>query len=83
MIHLACPLPTQADPETIFQVRQNMRSIYRVGVDYQTIQVSEKGTLNVIQQALKAGVKHISVASSVGSAINFGDFTAKLTENGI
>lgn len=44
--------------------------------------MAEKGTLNVIKQALDAGIRHISVASSVGSAINFADPTANLTEKG-
>ena len=83
VIHAATPVPGRENLNDILKVShlqtgRLIPSSYTGG-----FQITEEGALNLVRQAVAAGVKHISFIGTVGTALDFTNnvIKAPLTEN--
>lgn len=69
VIHTASPLPDKASKDVILEVIFNLWSIVR-NQWQEYIKGAVNGTINIIRQAQKAGIKRLIVTSSIASVSN-------------
>lgn len=67
LIHVASPAPGNVGPEELFRVCADI--VLRI-VEMNGPQIAIEGSLNMIRQAEKAGVRRIVTTSSIGAVRN-------------
>ena len=85
MIHVASPLSGRGDAESTIDVGVIQFSPAGIPTESTYPQSAVLGSTNVLRQAIDAGIKRFSVASSVAAAMDFtkGKTWERLTEDGM